>query len=989
MELKNVKISTQLTIGFGFVLCLVLVLGLVSYLQTAKIHDQIEIMYQHPLIVRRAIGNLKADILLINLQWHNLTPARSAAEVQYLLEQEAMFHANAEQQVVQIYESYLGPRSNVDSIAYALGQLKTMGSEIKQSLLDGKIREIDDQLSQSGSVGIKIKDALDAINVVDNFAINKGDELYARSKKLYRDLLVQLVLLIACILILSLAVVFFALRNIRRPVAELARAATEFKNGNYHSRCNYELKNEFGSLSNTFNRLVESVQYNAELNQKTSQLAGMMLSEYDAKRFFKDTLYMLANHTDSQIAAIYLLSDDKQTYEHFESIGMDLTAKRSFLANTHEGEFGSVLASAKVQHIKNIPQDTQFVFKAVAGNFLPCEIMTIPVLAGNQIVAILSLASLHCYSQQSIHLIDNIFVTLSARVEGILAYHKLKEFTQQLEMQNNELQSQKSELTAQANELAEQNRELEAQKQKLDEAGRLKTTFLSNMSHELRTPLNSVIALSGVLNRRLAGKLPAEEYGYIDIIERNGKLLLDLINDVLDIARIESGKDEINVEIFSMSDLVNELVELMTPQAQQKNIELLVRAHTPDVMIESDSNKCRHILQNIIGNAVKFTEKGGVTICIDQAENKVFVSVTDTGIGILEENFSMIFDEFRQADGSTSRKYGGTGLGLAIAKKYARLLGGSIILKSTIGKGSIFTLTLPGRVSELESKTQVMAIRHLKPIAHGPKANARILLVEDSEPAIIQIRDVLSDSGYQLSVARGGKEALACIESELPDAIILDLMIPGVDGFEVLKTIREVERTAHVPVLILTAKHLTRDDLKFLTRNHIHQLIQKGDVNRTELLNAIASMVHEEVDIATKEQQLPKAKRVKKEMTGKPLILVVEDNPDNMVTMKALLSESYTVLEALDGTSGIYMANTYQPHLILMDIGLPSKDGIEAFTVIRNSPDTAAIPIFAVTASSMVIDKDVILKQGFDAYIPKPIDASLLLASIQEVLYAQ
>jgi len=236
--------------------------------------------------------------------------------------------------------------------------------------------------------------------------------------------------------------------------------------------------------------------------------------------------------------------------------------------------------------------------------------------------------------------------------------------------------------------------------------------------------------------------------------------------------------------------------------------------------ITSDADKCRHILQNLVANAVKFTEKGKVDIVALQTDRHLTISVIDTGVGIAQNHIDHIFDEFRQADGSTSRKFGGTGLGLAIAKKYATLLGGTITVNSTPGKGSEFMLTLP----------------------NSPSSVKTILLVEDSEPAIIQIKDFLEESGYEILVARDGGEALGIIAKTLPDAMILDLMMPGIDGFEVLKTLREAEATAHIPVLILTAKHITREELQFLKRNNVHQLIQKGDVNRKELLNAIATM---------------------------------------------------------------------------------------------------------------------------------------------------
>ena len=253
----------------------------------------------------------------------------------------------------------------------------------------------------------------------------------------------------------------------------------------------------------------------------------------------------------------------------------------------------------------------------------------------------------------------------------------MKEFSQKLEFQNRELEAQKTELASQSTELLEQNTELEMQKKQLFEASRLKTNFLSNMSHELRTPLNSVIALSGVLNRRLSKKIPDEEYSYLEVIERNGKHLLSLINDILDISRIEAGREEIEISDFSVGHLVADVVGMIEPQARQKNILLTFSEEKERVSIVSDFDKCRHILQNLVGNAVKFTERGKVEISIQKNGDKVEICIADTGIGISESHLPHIFDEFRQADGSTSRRFGGTGLGLGYCTEVCQSDGGN------------------------------------------------------------------------------------------------------------------------------------------------------------------------------------------------------------------------------------------------------------------------------------------------------------------------
>jgi len=989
MNIKNLKIGTQLKLGLAFMLLLVIALGTTAYIMCDRIQLETETLYNHPLMVRRAIDKLHIDIITIQRDMRDLFLADDEKKAASGVNRIDVAEADASAQLDILYSRFLGPRADVDSVKQALVIWNSMRDESIRLFRQGRTKEAVERSKNSGVEITQSKVLLAALQKIDDFAVKKGDAIFASSVKLTDSLNRQLVILTVIILLLAVILNLVLLRNIRNPLKALADAARRFHDGGMDARCGYDLKNEFGALAASFNTLAEGVQQDKELAEKLAGLAGLMLSEYDTKKFFQATLNALAAHTGSLMAAIYLLSDDKKRFEHFESTGVDDNARQSFAADRFEGEFGPALASRKIQHIK-IPDDTRFIFHTVSGKFIPREIITIPILADNEVVAVISLAGVGMYSKQSVQLIDRILVTLCARVEGILAYHKIKEFSKKMEHQNRELEAQKQELSAQAAELMEQNTELEMQKKQLNEASQLKTNFLSNMSHELRTPLNSVIALSGVLNRRLASRIPKEEYSYLEVIERNGKHLLELINDILDISRIEAGREDLEITKFDVNNLIAEVVSMIQPQAEQKKIELLHPAGDAELFITGDADKCRHILQNLIGNAVKFTEKGRVEITAGSSGNNILIKVADTGIGISENHLEHIFDKFRQADGSTSRKFGGTGLGLAIARELAALLGGAIAVKSVPGRGSEFTLSLPLNYTAangiIAAETVAGFKKTIRQTARKPAAGApakTILLVEDSEPAIIQMKEFLEAGGYGTLVARNGVEALEIIGKTVPDAMILDLMMPGVDGFEVLKTIREAELTAHVPVLILTAKHISKEELKFLKRNNIHQLIQKGNVNRAELLDTVASMVFPEPAEPAKPQFKPQV------INGKPVVLVEEDNPDNMITMKALLADNYTVIEAVNGGESVEKAKTHSPNLVLMDVALPGMDGIEAFKAIRQLPDLQHVPVIAITASAMVNDRETILAHGFDAYISKPVDEHIFFKIINETLYGK
>jgi signal transduction histidine kinase/CheY-like chemotaxis protein/CHASE3 domain sensor protein len=990
MNFRNLKIGMQLLLGFGAMLLFVVMLGAVSYRQSGQLHKQTEIMYEHPVQTRKTLEGITSSILYMRIHIMGYLLEENLEARQNILKELAVNQINIQNGINRLREYYLGPPKDIDDLSIELAKWNSILQETIRMETSGKQEEAHQRHITGGIGPTQAALVLASVQKISDFATRKGNELYANSVKISQELHMQLLLLVSLLVIFSAIIYSLLYRNIREPLVKLTEVTRRFHDGDLNSRSSFVSPNELGTLSGSFNSLASKMQENLSLNEKVVSLASLMLSKHEAKEFFRETLHALAKNTNSQMAAIYLLSEDKKNFDHFESIGLDDNARLSFSALNYDGEFGALLASQKVQHIKNIPDDTRFVFHSVSGRFIPREIITIPILSQQEVVAIISLVSVRCYNNLAMQLIDSILVTLNARIEGIIAYHKMLKFSQMLEHQNRELEVRETKLSAQSVELIGQNIELEIQKRQLHEASRQKTNFLSNMSHELRTPLNSVIALAGVLSHRLVRKIPEEEYSFLEIIERNGKHLLSLINDILDISRIEAGHEEIGLSEFNANDLITDVISMIQPQAQQKNIELLFNAGGSGLSVTSDADKCRHILINLVGNAVKFTEKGKVAISAEQNDSNFDITITDTGIGISEKNLPYIFNEFRQADVGTSRKFGGTGLGLAIAKKYANLLGGTISVKSTPGKGSEFKLSLPLHYAAENRVTEAVILTRFKPenrpIQHQlisgsiPKT---ILLVDDSEPAIIEIKDILMESGYKLLYATNGPEAIEILTQANPDGIILDLLMPGMDGFEVLRIIREQKRTAHIPVLILTAKHITKEELLFLKENHIFQLIQKGSVNSNELIAAVDSMVFPEITPAKDTPEELHSNPVK------PLVLVVEDNPDNMTTVKAILAGNYTVIEASDGIEAVEMARKHKPDLILMDIDLPKMNGIAAFKIIRQDAALQHIPVIALTASAMVADRETILAEGIDAYIPKPIDEKIFFKTINSVLYGK
>ncbi|MFZ4546665.1 MAG: MCP four helix bundle domain-containing protein, partial [Bacteroidales bacterium] len=508
MILKNLNIDTQLKISFAAMLVLVIALGITAHFQSERINNQTSTMYEHPFQVQNAIGDLRADILSIHRDMKDIFISSHDTMTEQTLNRIAGWETDAFEKIDILYSQFLGPKTDVDSVKYALVTWNSMRATTLSIFRTGNLAEAANRTKRDGTAGKQVEKILKSIDKIDQFASKKAENLLTNSINLQNALQKQLILIVVIILLITFIINYILLRNIRKPLFELTTVTQHFRDGDLAARSLYQSKNEFGKLSVSFNRLAENIEESLMINEKAAILSRLMLSEDEEKEFFYAMLAALAMHTESQMAAVYLLCNDKKNFCHFDSIGLNENARESFSATHLEGEFGSAITSQKIQHIKNISEDSKFVYNTVGGKFTPSEIITISIRSANETIALISLATIGSYSKLALKLIENIHDLLNARIEGILAYSRIKTFSAKMELQNHELESQKMELYTQSAELQEQNSELEAQKLQLNEANRLKTNFLSNMSHELRTPLNSVIALSGVLNRRLAKQIP-------------------------------------------------------------------------------------------------------------------------------------------------------------------------------------------------------------------------------------------------------------------------------------------------------------------------------------------------------------------------------------------------------------------------------------------------------------------------------------------------
>jgi two-component system sensor histidine kinase ChiS len=356
-------------------------------------------------------------------------------------------------------------------------------------------------------------------------------------------------------------------------------------------------------------------------------------------------------------------------------------------------------------------------------------------------------------------------------------------------------------------------------------ADRLKGEFVANMSHEIRTPLNSVLALSQLLRDGVAGSLTADQRKYLEIITVNGQTLLRLIDDILDLSRIESGHLEVDTDDVDLAPHIAEIVEALSPLAMAKDLDVRVKLPDDMPLVRCDVDRVRQILTNLIGNAIKFTDAGTVRVTADVKATAVAINVTDTGVGIPEAQLGRIFDEFVQVDQSLARRQGGTGLGLAIASRLARLMGGGITASSVLGSGSRFSLTLPrgSRTSEKRNVSRLSAgtetvddIRRQAYALGTTQAPLTVLIVEDNEDNLFTLRAILAPMSFEIVAASTGRQAIDYCRAQLPDLVIMDVQMPGMSGLQATGAIRALPGGADVPIMALTAQAMKGDRERIL-----------------------------------------------------------------------------------------------------------------------------------------------------------------------------
>jgi CheY-like chemotaxis protein len=559
-------------------------------------------------------------------------------------------------------------------------------------------------------------------------------------------------------------------------------------------------------------------------------------------------------------------------------------------------------------------------------------------------------------------------------------------------------------------------RALEEKAEQLALTSKYKSEFLANMSHELRTPLNSLLILSKLLADNAQRNLNDKQVEFARTINSAGSDLLNLINDILDLSKVESGTVTIEVGEMPMQHLKQHMERTFRQIASDKGLGFNVKFDSKlPPTIRTDEKRLQQIVLNLLSNAFKFTSKGGVTLavsCADKgwsrnhpvlstANRAIEISVTDTGIGIPEDKQKLIFEAFQQADGTTSRKYGGTGLGLSISREIARLLGGELQVRSVPGEGSTFTLYVP-MVAEAaaESGAEGTSARYENSGAVVPTAlptgfevnddrdelgkDPFVLIVEDDPTFATILLDAAHDAGLKGVVSTAGAGTLAMARKLQPHAITLDLGLSDIDGFVLLDLLKHDPDTSMVPIQVISGVDRSKSVMGMGAFGVTEKPAEREDLVR------VFTALREEAARKPRKRKPKAAKDVGPTSAPMPelagaKVLIVDDDIRNIFSLTSVLeSHDVEVLHAERGKDGILiLEQTPDVDVALIDIMMPDMDGYETMRQIRQRPELADVPLISVTAKAMKGDRQKCLDAGASDYIAKPVDIELLLALLR------
>jgi signal transduction histidine kinase/HAMP domain-containing protein/CheY-like chemotaxis protein len=659
--------------------------------------------------------------------------------------------------------------------------------------------------------------------------------------------------------------------NLTSQVRAIAEVSTAVTKGDLTRSITVEAEGEVAALKNNINQMIanlrETTQKNNEqdwLKTNLAKFTEMMQGQRSLSAVAQLIMSELTPLVNAQQGAFFM----SDTIDHEPVMSLIATyafTDRKHVANKYslkEGLVGQCAFEKKRILLTQVPEDYLTVSSSL-GQARPANIIVLPVLFEGELKAVIELASFEAFSVNYLNFLDQLMDSIGVILNMISSSMRTEELLQELKRSNAELEAQAKELEEKAKLLEVKNQEVELASQSLEEKAeqlslisKYKSEFLANMSHELRTPLNSLLILSKMLAENKDKNLSTDQVKFANTVYSAGCDLLALINEILDLSKVEAGKMPIDPKTVPLEEIQGYLEQTFRPVAEHKGLAFSIKLGTEvPAQVFTDTNRLQQILKNLLSNAFKFTEHGSVNLTVAVArrdsrfggslaqDNPLLAfTVTDSGIGIPKDKQKLIFEAFQQADGTTNRKYGGTGLGLTISREIARLLGGYIEVNSAPGEGSVFTLYLPvrytGDAGNQESSAEpIIAVPDLPKNAEFD--GARVLIVDDDVRNIFAITSVLEARGMSVRYAENGRVALNMLGQEPDvDIILMDTMMPEMDGIEATQFIRTKKEYQRLPIISLTAKAMKGDREKCIAAGASDYITKPVDPDR------LLSLIH-------------------------------------------------------------------------------------------------------------------------------------------------
>lgn len=720
--------------------------------------------------------------------------------------------------------------------------------------------------------------------------------------------------------VFSVALGFVLTRSITTPIRLLKDGTQSIMAGKFEP-ITLKRTDELGELAVDFNKMSSMLGSNYHRLNAYSELVTTLNSSASMEEVEGKALEILCKHTHAAIGALYLVIRGEKALRLVSGYALRKHAGLEKSLAFGEGIPGQCAAEGKVLEIQNIPPGSGFIVDTGLGELVPSHVLAVPVMFRDEILGVLVLGAMNKFGDLEKEIVNNSVPQLGVALTNAMNFEETRNLSVEINKRNEELDTKNKEI---------------------EKAYKVKSDFLSSMSHELRTPLNSIIGFSSVLLGPSGDPLTPDQRMALEKVLKNGKHLLQLINDILDISKLESGRMSLSIESEDVATVLSNCILLVEPLVQSKRLTMSQDIPPNLPTLSTDIVKVRQILVNLLSNAAKFTETGGISIKVAQQEGgMISFGVIDSGIGIAEKDYGKVFEEFQQVDTSNTRKYKGTGLGLPIARKLARMLGGDLMLDSVIGKGSTFTLTIPAKVPQnlLDAHAQPappslkrpepVVQKPVQPMPPPPAAGGEVQILSiDDDPDVIEIlRQYLIPEGYSIIGALSGDEGIALAMSMKPALITLDIMMPKKDGWQVLRELKANPQTKDIPVII----HSIVDNKPLaMSLGAVDVMTKPTDAKR--LLSLVQKFYH----------------------SGDNFILLVDDNLDFALACKDLLKQDgFNVKIATRGEEALKILNESIPSMILLDLVMPGMDGFKVVKELQQKDRWKKIPVVVLTGKTL------------------------------------